>query len=190
MYTSPPEVFRSPAAVPLVVVMAAAARSVGPEVLAREGRVVGGLAHVRTVVRAAGGGIAGTGGADREQGGGGGQHRAGGQSFDPDVVHFGFPCLRFFSSFAVDTRIADLHAWLIGQMSGAFDDEFVPQSVDKLCPLIGGQRFSGQDGVDGPVDPLLADRTRRPELLGPQADAQFLDHSGDVADVGAHRPGR
>lgn len=53
--------------------------------------------------------------------------------------------------------------------------DYPPRSADgrRLC----------RDRVDRPVDPLLADRPRRAELLRPQADPQLLDHPADVEDV-------
>src|SRR6185369_10975872 len=44
-------------------------------------------------------------------------------------------------------------------------------------------RESHLDGVDRPVDALLADRPRRAQLLGPQAHPQFVDLSRDVAHI-------
>src|ERR1700754_5247815 len=50
-------------------------------------------------------------------------------------------------------------------------------------PCVSGSTCSGCDRVDRPVDALLADRPRGTELLGPQADAQLLDHPRNVADI-------
>ena len=58
--------------------------------------------------------------------------------------------------------------------------------IGQIC----ARRLSQPDGVDGPVDALLADRPGSTELLGPQADPQFLDHPCDIADIGGCRPGR